>query len=222
MATFTSPTKERITGAAARIDPASKGFVRATTMVGVLSFASAFAVSGSALYWAGVQIHLPYPLALPLAIDLPLIVFALSALSRRGRGQSTGPSMAWLLLFSFASVAINIWHALSLDAVGVHLLGSLFVASIIPIAILSTSEQLLSVLVAPPAHGADRLQREARAADRLTTAPATEVRARPKRGTPEFDDRVADIRDRKAAAGGVSNAELKREGFLMSEINASS
>jgi len=222
MAVFSSPSKDRITGAAARIDPASKGFVRATTVVGVLSFAAAFAVSGNALYWAGVQIHLPFPLALPLAIDLPLVVFALAALARRARGQNTGPSMAWLLLFSFASVAINIWHALSLNAVGVHLVGNLFVASIIPIAILSTSEQLLSVLVAPPAHDPDRLQREARAADRLTDGPATEVRARPKRGTPESDDRLADIRDRKAAAGGASTAELKREGFSMSEIAASS
>jgi hypothetical protein len=219
IASFSSPTKNRIVGAAARIDPSSRLFVSTTAIVGTLAFASAFAVSGNALWWAGTMLHLPWPLALPLAVDLPLVAFALSALARRSRGQGTKSSMAWLLMFSLVSIAINIWHSLSLGAVGVDLIGSIFISAVIPIAILSTSEQLLSVLVAPPAtNDIERLQREARASDKTaSTIGASTVK--PRKGSAEHADRIATIRDRQAILGGVSNASLQREGFSMSEIN---
>lgn len=219
MATFTSPSTVRIQSAAARIDPTSRGFVRVTAAVGILSFAAAFAVSGSSLYWAGGQIHLPLPIVVPLAMDAPMVAFALAALSKRARGQSTRSSIAWIGVFSAISVSINAWHSLSIGALGLDLIGALFLAVATPIAILATSEQILGVLVAPPAHNDnDRLQREARAADRLATTPAG-PQPRARRGSDERADQVADVRDRLAVPGGVSVKELREAGFAGSVIS---
>ena len=218
MATFNSPTLDSMRAAkpAARIRATSKLFVATTVGITIASFAAAFLVSGFAQVWVGGRIGLPPVAALSIValIDFPLIAFGLGAISRAGRGEPTRGSYAWILLFVLASIGMNIWHGFATTAMlGIEQIGLAAISILAPVAILATSHQVLTILVAPPTtEDKARLQALARVVDREALAvsvAAGSKAARPRSGSAEEQDLHEAIRTAYVAAdGGVSREAL--------------
>ena len=218
MATFNSPTLDsmRASRPAARIRATSRAFVATTIAITIASFAAAFLVSGFAQVWVGSRIGLPpvATIAVVAMIDFPLIAFGLGAISRASRGESTRGSYLWIGLFVLASVGMNLWHGFATtNVLGIEQIGLAAVSILAPVAILATSHQVLSILVAPPAtDDKARLQALARVVDREALAvsvAAGSKAARPRSGSAEEQDLHEAIRTAYVAAdGGVSREAL--------------
>ncbi len=210
----------------ARISPTSHAFVMATTIVTFIAFAAAFTISGFSQVWAGGELGLPVwaRFAVPLAVDAPLIAFALSSIARRGRGEAVWPSAAWLGLFSASSIAINVWHGISeAGAHGIAFWGLIGLSALIPLSVLATSGEVLSILTAPPRGSVEQRQALARVADRGQLAERTVQAAGrparlPKRGTPAREDLAAVVRDHVNAFPGASVAERARSTGVSKEF----
>lgn len=192
---------------AARIQPTSAGFITVTLLLTAVSFLGAFSVSANAQLWLASLLHLPPWLgwALVATIDAPLVVFGLSALARRSRGDSAWLSYTALSVFTAGSIALNIFHGLELTEPGTSMAATVAIsgaAAAAPLAVLLTSESALSIVVAPPS--GDREHRAAlqRVADRgaLPTVKPT------RRSGAERKDLEAAARD--MAEGGRSRAEI--------------
>ena len=217
MASFNSPTLDsmRAQKPIARIQSTSKAFVVTTIAITIASFAAAFLISGFAQVWVGERIGLP-PVArviVAVMVDAPLIAFGLGAISRAGRGESTRGSYAWILLFVFASIGMNLWHGFATtNMIGIEQIGLASISILAPVAILATSHQVLAILVAPPATDKARLQALARVVDReaLSTPAVTGAKpARLRSGSAEEQDLHEAIRLAYIAAdGGVSREAL--------------
>jgi hypothetical protein len=226
--THTSTTLDQAAAArpVARISPTSRAFVLTTTAVTVLAFAAAFTISGFSQVWAGGQLGLPIwaRFAVPLAVDMPLLAFALSSIARRAQGEPVWPSAAWLGVFSSASIAINIWHGISEPgAHGAAVWGLIGISALVPLAVIATSGEVLSILTAPPRGSAEQRQALARVADRGQLAgravqPAGRPTKLPKRGTPERADLAAVVRDHVEAFPAASVAERARSTGVSKEF----
>lgn len=226
--THTSSTLDRAAAAkpVARISPNSRAFVMTTTIVTLLAFTSAFTISGFSQVWAGGELGLPVwaRFAVPLAVDMPLIAFALSSIARRAQGEPVWPSVAWLGLFSASSIAINVWHGISeAGAHGIALAGLVGLSALVPLAVIATSGEVLSILTAPPGGSAEQRQALARVADRGQLAERSAPAARrsvkmPKRGTPERADLAAVVQDHINAFPAASAAERARSTGVSKEF----
>lgn len=226
--THTSFALDHAAGAkpVARISPTSRAFVLTTTIVTLLAFASAFTISGFSQVWAGGELGLPVwaRFAVPLAVDMPLIAFALSSIARRAQGEPVWPSAAWLGLFSASSIAINVWHGISeAGAHGIALAGLVGLSALVPLAVIATSGEVLSILTAPPRGSAEQRRSIARVADRGLLAERSALATGrlvklPKRGTPEREDLAAVVRDHVKAFPAASVAERARSTGVSKEF----
>lgn len=213
---FESPTLSAARSRAARIDPASRGFITATVVVTLLAFASSFAISAAAQVWVGEQIGLPIWLrfAVPVAIDMPLIAFALGAVARRAQGESAILPWLSLALFTCASVAANAWHGLVVAGEnGALVVGVVAVSALVPMGVLLTSESALGILVSRPA-STDRQHLAAlqRVADRGQLAKPSH-----RRSAAETKDLDAAARD-LASSGETRSAIAKRLGISVEAV----
>jgi hypothetical protein len=187
-----------------------------TVVVTLLAFVGAFSVSADSQLWVAGQIGVPAGVGsygVVLGIDAPLLAFSLGAIARRSRGESAASSWVWICLFSTASIALNSWHGISVSHTGSGL-GSVFVilvSSLMPLAVLGCSEQVVGILVAPPAGSREQRQALARVADR-GALPAQTVGAQkpPKRGTPADLDLRETARALAQAEPGITKAEIAR------------
>ncbi|WP_166871518.1 HTH domain-containing protein [Salinibacterium sp. ZJ450] len=208
----------------ARISPTSGAFVKVTVAVTLISFAAAFLISGFAQIWVGEQIGLPgwARIAVPLAIDAPMLAFGLGAISHRARGESTRGSYVWLATFTGASIGANVWHSASLGTVeGWGILGAVVVSALIPVAVLGTSEQVLGILVAPPT-STDRelLRAKARVVDRVAMSGQAAGSKRPRKSPDEAHDEAQLIKAAKLAEPDLSGTELAKL-FNVSRVTVS-
>ncbi|MCU1585480.1 MAG: putative Phage excisionase [Microbacteriaceae bacterium] len=217
MPTYDSPTLAAQPNAVARISATSRGFVLTTLAVTTAAFAGAFTTSSVSQLWVAQQIGIPEfaRAGVVLGIDAPLLAFSLGAIARRSRGESVASSWIWLTIFSLASVILNAWHGISVahSAPGT-LVFVVLVSSLMPLAVLGTSEQVVGILVAPPSGTRQQRQALARVADRGALPAQTQSAPKPKRGTPLDVDLRETAKALAQAEPGISKAEIaKRTGL---------
>jgi len=134
-----------------KINPDSRPVLVAIATGTALVFLASFALSFNALVdvsgWARVPSWLAW--AVPVMLDVALVVYSLSALVRRARGQSA--KFSWLLLSFFTVVSLlgNAAHSLGIPAWAQPLVGTVVVA-LAPVAALAALENLAGLIVARP------------------------------------------------------------------------
>jgi hypothetical protein len=140
---------------ASRINPDDRRFVQAITAGVIIAGLVAFAISFVALMdiatWLGLPRWMSW--AVPVFIDLAILVYAGSALIHKTRGERTWPSWLLLLVFTGLSVIANAAHAVAnghTDEAWQGTVGAV-VAGMVPIAVFSATEQLSRVAVESPA-----------------------------------------------------------------------
>lgn len=160
---------------AARILPDGPAFGYGVLSSVIAVFIAAFSISftGQA-EMARTYMGLTGPIrfAVPLVIDLSLLVYAASALVRRARGESVRWAVIATAFWTAISIGANMVHALQPSSILVT--GAL--ATLAPLAILMSSLTIESLLVAPPAVGA-KLDREAALAGELEELRAEHARS---------------------------------------------
>lgn len=133
-----------------RINPDSGIFIRLVVIGVAIAGLVAFAISFVSLYAVAEWLGLPRWMwwAVPVFIDLAILVYAALVLVHKARGEHTWPSWSALGAFTLLSVIANGAHALSHDhdtqwqaIIGV------FIAAMVPIAIFVATEQLSRVAV---------------------------------------------------------------------------
>lgn len=133
-----------------RINPDSPIFIRVVVTGIVIAGLVAFAISFVSLYavaeWLGLPVWMWW--AVPVFIDLAILVYAALVLVHKARGERTWPSWTALGAFTLLSVIANGAHALSHDhdtqwqaSIGV------LIAAMVPIAIFVATEQFSRVAV---------------------------------------------------------------------------
>ncbi|SKC77685.1 DUF2637 domain-containing protein [Krasilnikoviella flava] len=132
-----------------RLNPDSLPVILAISTGTALVFLASFALSFNALVdvagWARVPGWLSW--AVPVMLDVALVVYSLSALVRRARGQSA--RFSWFLLASFTLVSLlgNAAHSLGVPGAAQPFIGTVVVA-LAPVAALAALENLAGLIVA--------------------------------------------------------------------------
>ena len=133
-----------------RIDPDSGLFIRVVVTGVIVAGLVAFAISFVALYSVAEWLGLPPWMwwAVPVFIDLAILVYAGLVLVHKSRGERTWPSWMALGAFTALSVVANGAHALahSHEAAWQAYIGVL-IAAMVPIAIFVATEQLSRVAI---------------------------------------------------------------------------
>lgn len=121
-------------------------------LVAVASFAVSFTGLIPAAGWAGI----PRPLrpAVPIVVDLSILVFTVAAVVARARGEDVRLAWSSVGFFTVVSMVTNATHALSdgnstATTFPALVVGS-FIASLMPLACLISTHTAVSVAVAPP------------------------------------------------------------------------
>jgi hypothetical protein len=218
MPTYESTTLNAQPATVARISATSRPFVIVTILVTVLAFVGAFSTSAVAQLWVAGQIGIPdwARAGVPLGVDAPLLAFTLGAISRRSRGESTVGSWIWLCVFSVASVGLNAWHGLNAahTSSGFGPLFVILVSGLMPLSVIATSEQVVSILVTPPTGSREQRQALARVADRGALPAQAQAKgqapAKPGKGTPQAEDLHEVARALAQAEPGISKTEIAR------------
>jgi hypothetical protein len=138
-----------------RIDPDDGRFIRLVVVGVALAGVVAFAISFTALYevagWLGLPPFMWW--AVPVFIDLAILVYAASVLVHKARGERTLASWAALGTFTALSVFANAAHAWSYaqdhDQRWQGMVGAV-IAGMVPVAIFVATEQLSRVAVEDP------------------------------------------------------------------------
>ncbi|QCU77998.1 DUF2637 domain-containing protein [Citricoccus sp. SGAir0253] len=150
-----------------RIDPDDGRFIRLVVGGVVLAGVVAFAISFTALYEVASWLGLPPSMwwAVPVFIDLAILVYAASVLVHKARGERTLASWAALGTFTALSVFANAAHAWSYaqnhDQRWQGVVGAV-VAGMVPVAIFVATEQLSRVAVENPESRRNDLRKSAR------------------------------------------------------------
>jgi len=133
-----------------RIDPDSGLFIRVVVAGVIVAGLVAFAISFVALYSVAEWLGLPPWMwwAVPVFIDLAILVYAGLVLVHKSRGEGTWPSWMALGAFTALSVVANGAHTLahSHEAQWQAYIGVL-IAGMVPIAIFVATEQLSRVAI---------------------------------------------------------------------------
>lgn len=133
-----------------RINPDSGVFIRVVITGVIVAGLVAFSISFVALYSVAEWLGLPPWMwwAVPIFIDLAILVYASFVLVHKSRGESTWPSWVAMGAFTVLSVIANGAHALSHqhDAQWQAYIGVL-IAAMVPIAVFVATEQLARVAV---------------------------------------------------------------------------
>ncbi|WP_298044994.1 DUF2637 domain-containing protein [uncultured Citricoccus sp.] len=147
-----------------RINPDDGRFIRLVVAGVVIAGLVAFAISFTALYevaeWLGIPPFMWW--AVPVFIDLAILVYAASVLVHKARGETTWPSWAALATFTALSVFANASHSLSSpQAVPWQGVVGAIIAGMVPVAIFVATEQLSRVAVEDPASRKAELREQA-------------------------------------------------------------
>lgn len=133
-----------------RINPDSRVFIRVVVGGVVVAGLVAFAISFVALYSVAEWLGLPPWMwwAVPVFIDLAILVYAGLVLVHKARGEQTWPSWVALGAFTLLSVVANGAHALAHahETQWQAYIGVL-IAAMVPIAIFVATEQLSRVAI---------------------------------------------------------------------------
>lgn len=138
-----------------RIDPDDGRFIRLVVAGVVVAGVVAFAISFTALYQVAGWLGLPPSMwwAVPVFIDLAILVYAASVLVHKARGERTLASWAALGTFTALSVFANAAHAWAYvqdhDQRWQGMVGAV-IAGMVPVAIFVATEQLSRVAVEDP------------------------------------------------------------------------
>lgn len=139
---------------AKRINPDDGRFIRLVVAGVVIAGVVAFAISFAALYEVAEWLGLPPFMwwAVPVFIDLAILVYAASVLVHKARGERTWPSWAALGIFTTLSVFANAAHAWSHthEQSWQGFVGAI-IAGMVPVAIFVATEQLSRAAVEDPA-----------------------------------------------------------------------
>lgn len=134
-----------------KINPDSRPVLVTIATGTALVFLASFALSFNALVDVSGWAHVPSWLAwaVPLMLDVALVVYSLSALVRRARGQSA--RFSWFLLSAFTLVSLlgNAAHSLGVPESVQPVVGTMVVA-LAPMAALAALENLAGLVVARP------------------------------------------------------------------------
>lgn len=128
-----------------RVNPDSIGTLRFTIAGAVILAATSFLVSFAGLtsiaVWAGIPAWMGW--ALPVFIDMAIIVYAMAILIHRSRGEKTTASWISLTGFTAVSVFANGAHALSVPQTEQwHAIVGAVLAALAPVAVFSAVEEL--------------------------------------------------------------------------------
>ncbi|MFC8598379.1 DUF2637 domain-containing protein [Isoptericola sp. NPDC057191] len=134
-----------------RINPDSRPVLAAVAIGTALVFLAWFALSSVALFDVGLWGNVPVPLsaAVPVMLDVALVVYSLSALVRRSRGQSARYSWTLLAFFTVVSLVGNATHALGIPEAVQPIVGAVVVA-LAPLAALASLGNLAGLVIAAP------------------------------------------------------------------------
>ena len=150
-----------------RIDPDDGRFIRLVVVGVVVAGVVAFAISFTALYEVAAWLGLPPFMwwAVPVFIDLAILVYAASVLVHKARGERTLASWAALGTFTALSVFANAAHAWSYvqdhDHAWQGVVGAV-IAGMVPVAIFVATEQLSRVAVEDPESRRAELREQSR------------------------------------------------------------
>lgn len=150
-----------------RIDPDDGRFIRLVVVGVLVAGVVAFAISFTALYevagWLGLPPFMWW--AVPVFIDLAILVYAASVLVHKARGERTLASWSALGTFTALSVFANAAHAWSYaqdhDERWQGMVGAV-IAGMVPVAIFVATEQLSRVAVEDPQSRRAELLEQAR------------------------------------------------------------
>ncbi|GAA3278521.1 DUF2637 domain-containing protein [Nesterenkonia halobia] len=152
-------------GRGRRVNPDSGPFIRlivaGVTILGLVAFAISFVALMEVAAWLGLPSWMAW--AVPVFIDLAILVYAAAVLVHRARGERTIASWTALTIFTLLSVVANSAHALAYGATDSwqSLVGA-GMAAMVPIAIFTATEQLARVAVEDPKTRDRELQEAAR------------------------------------------------------------
>ena len=136
-----------------RVNPNDGRFIRAVVIGTAVAGVVAFAISFSALYEVAAWLGLPWFMhwAVPVFIDLAILVYAGSVLVHEARGESSRASWWALGAFTGLSLVANAAHALSAhqDTVWQSVVG-VTIAAMVPVAVFVATDQLARVAVENP------------------------------------------------------------------------
>ncbi|MFE5334837.1 DUF2637 domain-containing protein [Isoptericola sp. NPDC056573] len=134
-----------------RLNPDSRPVLWTIAMGTTIVFLASFALSSVALYDVAGWAHVPQGLAwaVPVMLDVALVVYSLSALVRRARGQSAWFSWCLLAAFTLVSLLGNAAHSLGVSEAAQPFVGTV-VAAMAPVAALAALENLAGLVVARP------------------------------------------------------------------------
>lgn len=136
-----------------RVNPDSGPFIRlivaGVTILGLVAFAISFVALMEVAAWLGLPSWMAW--AVPVFIDLAILVYAAAVLVHRARGERTIASWTALTIFTLLSVVANSAHALAYGSTDSwqSLVGA-GMAAMVPIAIFTATEQLARVAVEDP------------------------------------------------------------------------
>ena len=146
----TPPKVHHKTGAGASINPDSIGMFRAVTVGVFITFFAQVAISATALYLVGVELHMGtyWSAVVPLGIDVPILVFTGAALIFKRRGRKFQRLFATFLVLLITLVSCWLNHLVHVDTVSDTPIGqaALMVATIAPLLIYGNVE-ILTALV---------------------------------------------------------------------------
>lgn len=143
--------------------------------VAVASFAVSFTGLISAAGWAGIPPVLRP--AVPLVVDLSILVFTVAAVVARARGEDVRLAWSAVAFFTVVSMMTNATHALADDISTAQTLPALiigaFIAGLMPLACLIATHTAVSVAVAPAQGSKTARQRAERARVEAARPPST-------------------------------------------------
>ena len=142
-----------VRGLARRVNPNDGRFIRAvvagTAVAGLVAFSISFAALYEVAAWLGLPPFMYW--AVPVFIDLAILVYAGSVLVHESRGESARASWWALGAFTGLSVVANGAHAWSAEnaALWQNVVGVL-IAAMVPVAVFVATDQLARVAVENP------------------------------------------------------------------------
>ena len=146
-------SSERPVGVPRRLDPTDGRFIRAivigTAIAGVVAFSISFAALYEVASWLGLPLFMSW--AVPVFIDLAILVYAGSVLIHQARGESARASWWALGAFTGLSMIANGAHAMSAQTGSVwQSLVGVTIAVMVPVAVFVATDQLARVAVETP------------------------------------------------------------------------
>lgn len=141
------------TGAGARFNPDNIWLYRAVNVGVVLTALAAVLISWQGLVYVASWMELqgPWRALVPIMIDLPIVVFTLATLSKKGRGEAYILLALVAYLLTAVSAAANFLHVTAVRPLDTMegWVGAIL-AALAPMLVLLTTEALGTLITKPP------------------------------------------------------------------------